>query len=67
MRAPSVATTGVPGVPETPSPEPADMTIQFTLNGAKQSLDLDPTMPLLWALRDVLNLTGTKFGCGIGR
>ena len=43
------------------------MTIQFTLNGAKQSLDLDPTMPLLWALRDVLNLTGTKFGCGIGQ
>ena len=41
------------------------MTIQFTLNGAKQSLDLDPTMPLLWALRDVLNLTGTKLGCGI--
>ena len=43
------------------------MTIQFTLNGAEQRLDADPAMPLLWALRDLLNLTGTKFGCGIGQ
>ncbi len=43
------------------------MTIDFTLNGAPQSLDVDPSMPLLWAVRDVLNLTGTKFGCGIGQ
>ncbi|MEE2835442.1 MAG: (2Fe-2S)-binding protein, partial [Myxococcota bacterium] len=35
------------------------MTIQFTLNGAEQRLDADPAMPLLWALRDLLNLTGT--------
>ena len=42
------------------------MTIDFTLNGAPQSLDVDPSMPLLWAVRDVLNLTGTKFGCGEG-
>jgi isoquinoline 1-oxidoreductase alpha subunit len=39
--------------------------ITFVLNGAKVELDLDPATPLLWALRDRLNLTGTKFGCGI--
>jgi len=38
--------------------------ITFTLNGKKQSVDASPEMPLLWVLRDVLNLTGTKFGCG---
>lgn len=40
----------------------------FTLkvNGTEHQVDVDPQMPLLWALRDVLNLTGTKFGCGIG-
>ena len=36
------------------------------LNGATRAVDADPAMPLLWALRDVLGLTGTKFGCGIG-
>src|SRR5271167_4168528 len=41
------------------------MAIQFTLNGKAQSLDVDPQMPLLWVLRDTLNLTGTKFGCGM--
>ena len=41
------------------------MTI-FKLNGADVETDADPTMPLLWALRDVFNLTGTKFGCGVG-
>ncbi len=41
-------------------------TTTFTLrvNGADHALDVDPEMPLLWALRDVLGLTGTKFGCG---
>ena len=34
------------------------------LNGTPRKLDLDPDMPLLWALRDHLDLTGTKFGCG---
>jgi isoquinoline 1-oxidoreductase subunit alpha len=38
------------------------MTLQ--VNGAVHHLDLDPEMPLLWVLRDVLGLTGTKFGCG---
>ena len=38
----------------------------FTLNGAPQSVDLPADMPLLWALRDVVGATGTKFGCGVG-
>ena len=41
------------------------MPITFTLNGAPQSVDVSPEMPLLWVLRDSLNMTGTKFGCGI--
>ena len=40
--------------------------IEFTLNGQPQKLDVDPNMPVLWVLRDVLQLTGTKFGCGKG-
>ena len=40
--------------------------IAFTLNGSDVSLDADPQTPLLWALRDNLRLTGTKFGCGMG-
>ena len=40
--------------------------ITFTLNGAPQSVDVVPEMPLLWVLRDVIGLTGTKFGCGMG-
>jgi aerobic-type carbon monoxide dehydrogenase small subunit (CoxS/CutS family) len=44
------------------------MAITFTLNGKSQTLtDVSPDMPLLWVLRDVLNLTGTKFGCGIAQ
>src|SRR5690348_13959246 len=42
-----------------------DMAIQFTVNGKAQSVDVDPKMPLLWVLRDTLNMTGTKFGCGV--
>jgi isoquinoline 1-oxidoreductase alpha subunit len=41
--------------------------ISLTINGAKRDLDVDPEMPLLWALRDTLNMTGTKFGCGIAQ
>ena len=39
--------------------------IKFNLNGKTQTVDAVPEMPLLWVLRDVLNLTGTKFGCGM--
>src|SRR5205085_5196688 len=41
------------------------MAISFTLNGKAQSVDVSPDMPLLWVLRDTLNMTGTKFGCGM--
>jgi aerobic-type carbon monoxide dehydrogenase small subunit (CoxS/CutS family) len=40
-------------------------TISFTLNGQAQTVDVPAEMPLLWVLRDVLNLTGTKYGCGM--
>jgi len=40
--------------------------IELTINGNKQKLDVDEKMPLLWALRDVLKLTGSKYGCGKG-
>jgi isoquinoline 1-oxidoreductase subunit alpha len=38
--------------------------IRLRVNGKDHDLDVDPEMPLLWALRDVLGLTGTKYGCG---
>lgn len=41
------------------------MAITFTLNGASQTVDVNPQTPLLWVLRDVVGLTGTKFGCGM--
>ncbi len=41
------------------------MVITVTVNGTPHSLDVEPEMPLLWALRETLGLTGTKFGCGI--
>ena len=41
------------------------MAISFTLNGKPQTVNVSPEMPLLWVLRDTLNLTGTKFGCGM--
>ncbi|CAM4161313.1 (2Fe-2S)-binding protein [Corallococcus exiguus] len=40
------------------------MSIRLRVNGTEHVLDVDPEMPLLWALRDVLTLTGTKYGCG---
>ena len=39
--------------------------VSFTLNGEETSVDAPPEMPLLWVLREKLELTGTKFGCGI--
>ena len=42
------------------------MAISITVNGQLRSLDVDPDTPLLWAIRETLGLTGTKFGCGIG-
>jgi isoquinoline 1-oxidoreductase alpha subunit len=40
------------------------MTLRLHVNGEAKDLDVDPEMPLLWVVRDVLGLTGTKFGCG---
>jgi len=40
------------------------MSVRIRVNGVEQTLDVDPEMPLLWAIRDVLGLTGTKYGCG---
>ena len=40
--------------------------VTLRINGTDHTLDVPPDMPLLWALRDVLNLTGTKYSCGIG-
>ncbi len=39
--------------------------ISLTINGATHELDIDPDMPLLWAIRDFVGLTGTKYGCGM--
>ena len=41
------------------------MAVTLTINGQARSVDVDPDTPLLWALRDTLGMTGTKFGCGI--
>jgi len=41
--------------------------ISFEINGKKEIIDVDPQMPLLWAIRDVLQLKGTKFGCGVAQ
>jgi isoquinoline 1-oxidoreductase subunit alpha len=40
--------------------------ITLRINGEKHSIDVAPDMPLLWAIRDIIGLTGTKYGCGIG-
>ena len=40
--------------------------VTLKINGSSHQLDIDPDMPLLWAVRDVLDITGTKYGCGIG-
>ncbi len=43
------------------------MSFSIEVNGVKYSVDAEGDTPLLWVLRDILNLTGTKFGCGIGQ
>jgi isoquinoline 1-oxidoreductase alpha subunit len=42
-------------------------TLTFTVNGKQHSLQVDPAQPLLWVIREMLGLTGTKFGCGIAQ
>ena len=43
------------------------MAVSFTLNGKAVQLNVPDDMPLLWAIRDVIGLTGTKFGCGMAQ
>ena len=43
------------------------MKVTFRVNGKTSTVDVPPDMPLLWVLRDVLNLKGTKFGCGVAQ
>lgn len=43
------------------------MSTSFWVNGVQQTVDVDPSKPLLWVIREQLNLTGTKFGCGIAQ
>jgi isoquinoline 1-oxidoreductase subunit alpha len=42
------------------------MTVAFTINGKRVSVEAEPATPLLWVVREHLKLTGTKFGCGAG-
>ena len=58
-RAPGMLARGAPGPVEDP-------VITLLVNGASRTVDLPSDTPLLWALRDALALTGTKFGCGVG-
>ena len=55
-----------PSPPESPSPKIEPGSLQLGINGKTYFHRGDPAMPLLWYLRDVLRLTGTKYGCGIG-
>jgi isoquinoline 1-oxidoreductase alpha subunit len=45
----------------------APTAIALTINGESKAVDAPPDMPLLWVLRDILGMTGTKFGCGIAQ
>jgi isoquinoline 1-oxidoreductase subunit alpha len=46
--------------------EKSTLMVQLRINGTERRIDADPNMPLLWVVRDLLGLTGTKFGCGVG-
>ena len=43
------------------------MAIKLTVNGTPHSIDVDPNTPLLWAIREQVGLTGTKYGCGVAQ
>ena len=62
---PEVRHTKPTPVPEV-APSALEKTLPLRINGRSYFFDGDPDMPLLWYLRDVLRLTGTKFGCGTG-
>src|ERR1700674_3896253 len=52
-------------MPANPDETESFMSTSFVLNGKPATLDADPNMPLLWAVREVAGLPGTKFGCGM--
>jgi isoquinoline 1-oxidoreductase subunit alpha len=54
-------------VSDSPDPTMPTAPVTLTVNGTRRTFDGDPTMPLLWFLRDELALTGTKYGCGISQ
>lgn len=54
------------GAPVSQNHGPFSQTIALRVNGKSREITADPRMPLLWVLRDILQLTGTKFSCGIG-
>jgi isoquinoline 1-oxidoreductase subunit alpha len=62
---PDESATSPPSIPFDPSQRSNTM-ITLSVNGKSRNLDIPGDMPLLWTLRDVLNMTGTKFGCGLG-
>src|SRR5579864_5060777 len=55
----------IPSFPDFSSIQRTCRMIHLKVNGTAQTFDGDPEMPLLWYLRDILGLTGTKFGCGM--
>jgi isoquinoline 1-oxidoreductase alpha subunit len=59
--------TPVRGTAEVAAAKPSEgrKPVELTINGRKQQVDVPADMPLLWVLRDVIGLTGTKFGCGM--
>jgi isoquinoline 1-oxidoreductase alpha subunit len=54
-----------PAIPNLIAPQVQGDDVELNVNEKVVTVDADPGMPLLWVLRDVLNLTGTKFGCGV--
>jgi len=62
----SIPTVDVAAPPRHQAMETAMIRINLKINGSIHTLDVPPEMPLLWALRDKLNLVGTKYSCGIG-
>src|SRR6266446_2268106 len=53
--------------PRSPNPDWGERSFTLNVNGLERAFAAEPNMPLLWVLRDVLCLTGTKYGCGIAR
>lgn len=66
-RALSSALDGMPGDSPSDAGAREPQMITLSINGEAHELDVTPDTPLLWALRDVMGLTGTKFGCGIAQ